>query len=436
MGQFLDIENDAAHSDNSISLTGESTMPKRTTLYPCVRPRGKSLQVDFTLATGERRLETIKVKPTKENQLIWYGKLSVISEQIAADTFDYKKWFPRSKWLKKKKVKPSEKTLESAMTKWLERIRPEIKPGSADSYQTGINMMSLYLGGDTLLSDLDFDMIDDYIIKRRQEGTATKTLRNQFTPFRSAVQKEKSLSFELKMSLLVATQLRKTRAEKTKASEIYPFDLDEIILLIKKEKLHQYRNLLEFYLGSGVRSGEAFALCWEDVDHNKRGVNILRSLSSGEYTTPKHDSMRFLPLGNMAWEAIIAQEAHTKMLPPISMGDFGEKRPVFMNPKSKKKTKQWTSAKSLTWHFWKPLMKKAGIPERYQYQTRHTFASLALMYGKHPIWIADHMGHKDTAMITKSYGKYLEKAYEQKDHPVMKRIFDGAGTAKRLDFAA
>lgn len=59
---------------------------------------------------------------------------------------------------------------------------------------------------------------------------------------------------------------------------------------------------------------------------------------------------------------------------------------------------------------WTPALNRAGIPYREMKQTRHTFASLALSCGENPLWIAQVMGHRNTDMIIKVYGKFVEKA--------------------------
>jgi integrase len=43
-------------------------------------------------------------------------------------------------------------------------------------------------------------------------------------------------------------------------------------------------------------------------------------------------------------------------------------------------------------------------------QTRHSFATNALMAGENPLWIAKVMGHRNTEMIIRVYGKYIEEA--------------------------
>lgn len=53
---------------------------------------------------------------------------------------------------------------------------------------------------------------------------------------------------------------------------------------------------------------------------------------------------------------------------------------------------------------WKNTLRRAGITRRVRpYDLRHTFATLALMYGGDLKCISELMGHTDTKMILKTY---------------------------------
>lgn len=62
---------------------------------------------------------------------------------------------------------------------------------------------------------------------------------------------------------------------------------------------------------------------------------------------------------------------------------------------------------------WVPTMKKAGIKYRRPYQTRHTYASMMLSAGEHPIGVAKQMGHSDWTMIARVYGRWMPNMDQQ-----------------------
>jgi integrase len=56
---------------------------------------------------------------------------------------------------------------------------------------------------------------------------------------------------------------------------------------------------------------------------------------------------------------------------------------------------------------WQPALKRAGVRYRNPYQTRHTFASMALMAGESVQWVAAQMGHTDWTFTARTYTRYI-----------------------------
>ena len=48
-----------------------------------------------------------------------------------------------------------------------------------------------------------------------------------------------------------------------------------------------------------------------------------------------------------------------------------------------------------------------GMGYRRMYETRHMFASWALDAGESPEWVARTLGHADTSMVYRIYGRYI-----------------------------
>jgi integrase len=77
------------------------------------------------------------------------------------------------------------------------------------------------------------------------------------------------------------------------------------------------------------------------------------------------------------------------------------------------------------------MMKIGSFPKlfsgayREMKQTRHSFATNALNCGENPLWIAKVMGHRDTDMIIKVYGKYIEDAGGRSDGSKLDGQYNG-----------
>ena len=53
------------------------------------------------------------------------------------------------------------------------------------------------------------------------------------------------------------------------------------------------------------------------------------------------------------------------------------------------------------------MLHKAKVRNRNLYQTRHTYASSLLSAGENLFYAAKKMGHKDTSMVIRNYGKWI-----------------------------
>ena len=76
--------------------------------------------------------------------------------------------------------------------------------------------------------------------------------------------------------------------------------------------------------------------------------------------------MRDVELSDRAWAAIEAQRAHTQLAG----------KEIFWNPAT---GAPWTDIQS-QWRIWQRCLKRPGLRYREPYQTRQTFAMLALIF--------------------------------------------------------
>ena len=57
--------------------------------------------------------------------------------------------------------------------------------------------------------------------------------------------------------------------------------------------------------------------------------------------------------------------------------------------------------------YWARLLRKAQLTHREPYQLRHSYASMLLMAGAHPAYLAKQLGHKDWGMIRTIYAQWV-----------------------------
>lgn len=158
---------------------------------------------------------------------------------------------------------------------------------------------------------------------------------------------------------------------------------------------------MQFALWTGLRTSELVALDWGDVDFIRGEVMITRAMtqaSRGAAEIPKtaagRRAVKLLGPAMTALKAQKAQKEHTFLA--------GEE--VFQNPRT---LARWTGDGPIRKTMWAHAVKKAGVRYRRPYQTRHTYASMMLSAGEHPMWVAQQMGHSDWTMIARVYGRWM-----------------------------
>jgi len=161
----------------------------------------------------------------------------------------------------------------------------------------------------------------------------------------------------------------------------------------------QLRNLVEFGLWTGLRLSELFALTWGNVDWINKRVYVEGALTQDAEDieeTKTGAGERTVDLLPPALAALKTQKEHT----------FLKGKEVFQNPHTRKR---WTGDHALRTHQWATLCKRAGVRYRPPGQMRHTFASMTLMAGESPQWVAAQMGHRDWTFTARVYYRWIPK---------------------------
>ena len=354
-----------------------------------------SIEITFTFE-GERCREKIKLKPTPANLKRAEQHRAAILHAIETGTFDYASTFPESSRAKKfAKQEGDIKTFADYLPAWLTRQKPLLKSSTFDGYRKIVNGQLVPWFGKFNLSELKKKDVRDTLSPL---DVTNKRLSNIQSVLR------KSLDDAIEDELIDINPLANwcyKKVEPRKSSQVIdPFTKEEQAAILKAVTDPQLKNQIAFSFWTGVRPSELIALEWGDVDFVRGVVRIDKAMTATAEEaegTKTLSGNREIKLLRPALDAITKQKAHTFMKSGL----------VFLNPTS---NQQWTGDQQLRKNIWIPLLKKAGVRYRNPYQTRHTFASMMLSAGEHPMWVAKQMGHSDWTMIAKVYGKWMPDA--------------------------
>jgi len=93
--------------------------------------------------------------------------------------------------------------------------------------------------------------------------------------------------------------------------------------------------------------------------------------------------------------------------------------PIFCCPEGT----SWANEQRQRDDFFYPALKACGIRKRVAYNTRHTFATINLMAGINPVYIASQLGHTTTAMLFQKYAKWISRADDGRQAAQMNAAF-------------
>ena len=357
-----------------------------------------SIEISFVYQ-GKRCRERIKLKPTPANLKRAERHREAILYAIERGTFDYATTFPNSKQARLLSSEPGANiTVEEFLSDWWRTEEKELKASTRKVDQRILFNQIIPTFGSLTLTELKWSLIRDWV---KSHDWSRKTQNNKLSLLRRALNEavEQELIHHHPMANKVIRR-RKSRAHvaANSKSKIDPFSQEERTALINAAH-GQMKNLIQFGFWTGLRLSELFALNWGNIDWINKRIYVDGALTqdASEIEATKTEAgERIIHLLPPAIAALKAQKEYTFL-----QGDE-----VFQNPHTRKR---WTGDLALRARQWKTLCKRAGVRYRPPGQMRHTFASMTLMAGESPQWVAAQMGHTDWTFTARVYYRWIPK---------------------------
>lgn len=360
-------------------------MGRRTT--GTVEPLRSSIRLKFT-HLGARRVETLDLAPTPANIKAAERMLARIVATVTAGVYRREDFFtghdakPAATW-----------TFAAYAEDWLKTLT--VEKSTRRSYKTALVASWNPAIGETPLTQIKPSELRKAIAERA--GTVSgKTINNHLIVLRAV------FAAALEDNLIVNDPTAKLKNHKHQAAEPDPLAADERDLILARMKTRydeRVLNYFDFAFNSGLRPSEEIALRWPDIDWRRKKAKISRAQVDYEEKGTKTNRVREIDLNDRALAALTRQKKHTFLKDPDGY--------VFENPHT---GKPWAGVQVQLRSFWNPTLRDLKLRHRDAYQTRHTFATLLLMGGVNPTWISRQLGHANTGMLFKVYGRWIEGA--------------------------
>ena len=407
-----------------------------------IRTRKESgcLFIDFRYR-NERCRELTALPDTSANRKRLEKILEKIEIDIAAGSFDYRRYFPASRNAAKFEQAPMAEAV-SALGAVLAGVEVSIRnAANADQYRVQSPLFKDFAEIWYAEKEIEWrrshkkrirEDLSKILIPRFGEqavGQITKAdilafraqlakvpARKKTTPLSSSrinriINPMRQILNEAADRFDFRTPFQNIKQLKVKKSDVDPFTLEEVKSIIANVRA-DFRNYFTVRFLTGLRTGEVHGLQWKYVDFERRLILVRETFVLGEDEYTKTDaSQRDIQMSQAVFDALKEQSKAT-----------GNQKYVFCN-----RNGEPLDNKNFISRVWNPLLRYLGFKVRRPYQCRHTAATLWLASGEAPEWIARQLGHSTTEMLFRVYSRYVPNL-TRKDGSAFERLLLQSGT--------
>jgi integrase len=360
--------------------------------------RSNRIYIDFRYK-GVRCREQTKLTDTPANQKRAKQILDRIDAEITLDTFDYARYFPKSKRvadfqnhsLRISQLNSDTPTFAEFSAIWFSEAEVSWRNSHKDNVALTLRKYLCPAFGDMPLDQITKAQLLAFRAnltkiprKNGSTGLSPARINKIMMPLRQVLS-EGAERYDY------PSPFRGIKTLKIQKSHIEPFSFEDVNRIITTVRA-DFKNYYTIRFFTGMRTGEIDGLMWKYVDFERREILIRETWVMGEMEYTKNDgSQREIQMSQPVYDALLAQRNISSEYTYVFCNRLGT--PLSHN--------------NITQRVWYPLLRYLGLNKRRPYQTRHTAATLWLASGESPEWIARQMGHTTTEMLFKVYSRYV-----------------------------
>jgi integrase len=296
--------------------------------------------------------------------------------------------------------KPTRKTLEAFLKEWLaEEVAPSRRATTLRSYKGIVDgqISGPHGVGHLKLREVTPKAIAAFYARLRRAGAGARTLQLTHAVLHRA------LRHAVRQELVVRNAASLVDAPTYSAKQMQPLTSRQVAKFLKAALGDRLEALYVLAVLSGARQGELFALRWRDFDPSRGIVRVQLSqqdingvVSIAETKTDASRRQIYVP-------AIVvrALRDHRKRMKAEGM-PIGLDDPIFTAPEGGPLRRKNVLSRSF-----KPLLKRAGLPDVRFHDLRHTYATELLTSGADPKVIQSQLGHSKIGVTLDTYAHLM-----------------------------
>jgi len=237
--------------------------------------------------------------------------------------------------------------------------------------------------------------------EKLEEGLAPATVRKIHSTLHKALSQAVSDG-------LIPRNAADVKAPRPAPEEMRPLSEAEArtFLDTARESGDRFEALYVLAITTGLRRGELLGLHWDDADLDHGTLRVGRALvrEGGRYVLGETKTKRGRRQVNLTPRTVAALKAHRKrqLEQRVKLAGLYEDHGLIFSSENGTPL----NPENLVKRSFKPLLKRAGLPEIRFHDLRHTCATLLLGRAVHPKIVQELLGHATIAMTLDTYSHY------------------------------
>jgi integrase len=292
-------------------------------------------------------------------------------------------------------------TLSQYLDAWLkDSVKDTVRQRTYERYESIARVHIKPTLGRVKLKTLTPAQVRGLYRKKLDSGLAPRTVNYIHTTL------HKALKDAVADGLIPRNATDAVKPPRPEKPEIRPLTQDQARTLLVSAKDDRYYSLYVLALHCGLREGELLGLKWEDVDLNTGKLSVRRTLSETRtghrFEKPKNDKGRSVKLSQRTIDALRSHRTRQKGERQVAAKweDMGLVFPTT--------TGTTMSCTNLLGRHFKPLLRRAGLPDIRLHDLRHTCATMLLKMGQHPKYVHELLGHANISITLDTYSHVIE----------------------------
>lgn len=291
-------------------------------------------------------------------------------------------------------------TIKAFLSTWLAGKKGTVKPTTFDSYSYLAKNHIMPVLGNKKIRSLQPVHVQELYSSKRVSGVSGRLIQLIHITLHSAL--EQAVAWKM-VPENVTKFVNSPRATK---HEIKALTAEQARVLIRTSSGSRFEALFVLAIHCGLRKGELLGLRWSDVDFESGELTVrqqlVRSTEGLAFSTPKNGKGRNVLMSTIAKNTLTSHRVKLAQEKLLARDSWSHPNLVFPSV-----TGTPMSPENLISRIFKPLLKKAGLPNIRFHDLRHTCATLLLSKGEHPKIVQERLGHASIAITLDTYSHVL-----------------------------